>query len=85
MPLQQLLPRPQRLFHRQPQLVAMQRTVVLSIGDFPHLRAEHHTIVFIDHEVMRIEELVDVGCKRHTVVECAQLSMGEGLDMAGLS
>ncbi len=85
MSLQQLLPRPQRLIHRRPQLLAMQRTVVRSIGNFPHLRAENHTIVFIDREVMRIEELVDVGRKGDADVKCAQLSMGEGLDMAGLS
>jgi len=32
---------------------------------------------------MRIEELVDVGRKGDAVVERAQLSMGEGLDVAG--
>jgi hypothetical protein len=63
----------------------MQRTVVRCIGDFSHLRAKYHTVGFIDREVMRIEELVDVGRKGATVIECAQLSMSEGLDMAGLS
>jgi len=61
----------------------MQRTVVRHIGDFSQLRAKYHTVVFIDCEVMRIEELVDVGRKGDTVVECAQLSMGKGLDVAG--
>jgi|GEM_PF-6833352 len=61
----------------------MQRTVVRCIGDFSHLRAKYHTVVFIDREVMRIEELVDVGRKGDAVVERAQLSMGEGLDVAG--
>ena len=63
----------------------MQRTVKRCIGDFSHLRAEHNTIVFIDCEIMRIEELVDVGRKGNAVEKCAQLSMGEGLDVAGLN
>jgi hypothetical protein len=34
---------------------------------------------------MRIEELVDVGRKSDTVIECAQLSLGKGLDVAGFN
>jgi hypothetical protein len=63
----------------------MQRTIIGRIGDFPYLRAEHHTVILINCEIMRIEELVDVGGKRNTVVERAQLSLCKRLDMAGLS
>jgi hypothetical protein len=61
----------------------LQRTVVRRIGDFSHLRAEHNAVVFIDGEIMRIEELVDVGGRVDAVVDRAELSLGKGLDVAG--
>ena len=62
----------------------MQRHIVWRFRAFLEVRAHDYPIVGIKSEVMRIEELVDVGRKGDAVVKRAQLALGEGLYVAGL-